>query len=264
MEKLELFKTPEDIPDDALGFLSRYMNEKDFTVLRKKLATFSTSTSQFHRYLCIQNFLFITPKMPRYPLYKEMLENLKATEKDDKILDVGCCFGQDIRNLLLDGVPSNKIVALDVHDGYWNLSKELFGDKDKISDIKFVTCDLTSTRIESFESYFKYITLTSVLHVLDKEGIENVLKNVFFMLKAGGIAMGFNSGHKSEATLCEDRMTPDGKKHRFLHCPDSLKHLLTEIGFVNVKVYAFNRDSLVTTDEKALGNARLLWIAAKK
>ena len=41
--------------------------------------------------------------MSVHPVYDEVVSRLK---KDSKLLDLGCCFGQDIRKLIHDGVPA--------------------------------------------------------------------------------------------------------------------------------------------------------------
>lgn len=43
-----------------------------------------------------------------------------------RIADVGCCFGTDTRKLLLDGVHSEDIYAVDIHDGFAAVEKRQF------------------------------------------------------------------------------------------------------------------------------------------
>lgn len=46
-----------------------------------------------------------------------------------KVLDLGCCFGHDARQLLKDGVRADQIVACDLVPDLITLGFELFGDK---------------------------------------------------------------------------------------------------------------------------------------
>ena len=46
-----------------------------------------------------------------------MIQSLSAL-----IQDLGCCFGQDTRQLILDGVPESSIRATDITPDYWSAS----------------------------------------------------------------------------------------------------------------------------------------------
>lgn len=56
-----------------------------------------------------------------------VLPRLKA---GDSLLDLGSCMGQDLRKLVYDGAPSQKLYASDVFPQYEGLSYELWRDKD--------------------------------------------------------------------------------------------------------------------------------------
>ena len=59
----------------------------------------------------------------------------------ERLLDLGCCLGLDMRKLAFDGVPSEQIYGLDIEAPFINLDYELFLDKDK-SHSSFITEDL--------------------------------------------------------------------------------------------------------------------------
>lgn len=58
---------------------------------------------QIAPYPCIGGWMFLQLNMSLSPVYDEVLCRLK---KGEKLLDLGCCFGQDIRKLVHDGAPS--------------------------------------------------------------------------------------------------------------------------------------------------------------
>ncbi|KAF1354047.1 hypothetical protein BDV97DRAFT_396832 [Delphinella strobiligena] len=62
-------------------------------------------------YPCIGGFHFIELSLSELPIYPEVLSRVQSGES---FLDVGCCFGQDIRKLVFDGAPSNKIYGSDL------------------------------------------------------------------------------------------------------------------------------------------------------
>lgn len=48
-------------------------------------------------YPCIGAFRFLDMSIPKQPIYPEILERLKAGQK---LLDVGCALGQELRRLV--------------------------------------------------------------------------------------------------------------------------------------------------------------------
>ncbi|KAK7926773.1 hypothetical protein PG985_003771 [Apiospora marii] len=56
-------------------------------------------------------------------------------------LDIGCCFGQDLRRLVLDGVPSEHLVGLDNAGPLMELGKDLFLDGATLRS-RFVVADV--------------------------------------------------------------------------------------------------------------------------
>jgi SAM-dependent methyltransferase len=63
--------------------------------------------------------------------YKSIVAHLKENP-EAKVLDLGCCFGHDARQLLKDGVRPDQITACDLLPELIGFGFELFGDeKDK-------------------------------------------------------------------------------------------------------------------------------------
>lgn len=58
--------------------------------------TYILTTSQFP-YPCIGMFRFLDLSIPSSPYYNEVIERLRAGEI---FLDLGCCFGQELRQLV--------------------------------------------------------------------------------------------------------------------------------------------------------------------
>ena len=63
-------------------------------------------------YPCIGLYRFLNLTLLTHPLYNAILQRLKSS--DASYLDLGCCFGQDLRQLVNDGVPSERLVGLDI------------------------------------------------------------------------------------------------------------------------------------------------------
>lgn len=60
---------------------------------------------------------------------------------DHTYLDLGCCFGQDIRKLVFAGAPSSKLAGADLEPRFWDLGYDLFRDRDTLES-EFYQLDL--------------------------------------------------------------------------------------------------------------------------
>ncbi|CAG8372191.1 unnamed protein product [Penicillium salamii] len=80
-------------------------------------------------YPCIGIFRFIDFGACQSLVYPSVVERIKEGQT---FLDLGCCFGQDIRKLVFDGAPSDNLMGVDLHAGFHKLGYELFGDKESL------------------------------------------------------------------------------------------------------------------------------------
>ena len=51
--------------------------------------------------------------MSFHPSYPRILSLLEASQSQHTLLDIGCCFAQDVRKLVYDGAPSQNLYAWD-------------------------------------------------------------------------------------------------------------------------------------------------------
>ncbi|KAM0814405.1 hypothetical protein AB5N19_00195 [Seiridium cardinale] len=91
-------------------------------------------------YPCIGLYRFTILTLLTHPSYASITSRLKATE-GASYLDVGCCFGRDLRQLFLDGVPSQRLTGLDVAGPLMNLGYDLFLDLSTLQS-RFVVADV--------------------------------------------------------------------------------------------------------------------------
>jgi len=78
-------------------------------------------------YPCIGNFYFVEFTFANQPGYPEALRKLK---QGGSLLDVGCCFGQDLRKLVADGAPAANLYGIDLRPEFAELGYELFLDRE--------------------------------------------------------------------------------------------------------------------------------------
>lgn len=117
-------------------------------------------------YCCVGRFTFLDLSVRLAPEYPEVLSRVKAGEK---YLDVGCCFGQDIRQLVYDGAPPQNVYGTDLEAGFFRLGHKLFKDRATLSS-EFIAADMTSTEekpLDHLEGTFSFIHASSFFHLFD-------------------------------------------------------------------------------------------------
>ena len=251
------------ITEEQLNFYIKWTQSENLHVddIKKHIIdTWIIVKSKFHTYGCIQAMSYLNPRVKELSTYNKIIQHYEM-EKSIKVADIGCCFGQDTRQLILDGIPSNSIYSIDFHDGYWNAGIMLFQDKSEgpLSQVNTSFHDMTLplNDKDSIESYhpqgfmetFDFIILQAVLHTISLPQQEALLYRAHKMLKSNnnqGVIMGVTVG----SDQCgEWYLTPDGSNRRYLHSATSLKDLFHRTGFSNVQI--IEKDSILGINVKS-------------
>ncbi|KAI1274234.1 hypothetical protein F5Y07DRAFT_219176 [Xylaria sp. FL0933] len=74
-------------------------------------------------------FLDINPTL-RDQLFQDVSRRLKAPGSTEVFLDVGCCLGHVIRQLIAEGVSSERLYGIDLQPRFLKLGYDLFRDRD--------------------------------------------------------------------------------------------------------------------------------------
>ena len=148
-------------------------------------------------YPCIGRYRFLNLTLLTHPLYDTILKRLQSP--DATYLDVGCCFGQDLRQLVQDGVPSQRLIGLDIVGPLMETGHDFFLDREKLQS-RFVVADV-----------FKGAAQGPVWTDLEKRGVDvlhcsaffhlftlaeqiSVAKNIAKLAKKGGVIVGRQVG----------------------------------------------------------------------
>jgi len=229
----------EEVDDASLQFLAQYTNTNDMALVRANYEKWKADlqAKQVFIYGCIKYNSFLTSRIARHKDYSSQVLPLVQSEASFKIADIGCLFGTDIRKLIIDGAPPDALYCIDVDAAYWKSGYDLFGDEEPLQ-VNTVFTDVSQPNFDRYQAnligVFDVVHSGAVLHLFAKDEGEIFLRNIYHMLKKGGLYIG-NCGVALKPTQT-GRLTLKTDKLIYIHSTESLAVLLREVGFVEVTV----------------------------
>lgn len=120
---------------------------------------------EIYPHVCVGHFRFLSLQFTSDPHYRDALRRLQRPGSDAAFLDVGCCVGQVLRQLALDGADSRRLYGVDVEEGFVQAGYELFRDRDKLK-ATFVVGDLLLKSDEDCESLNALEGKMTIVHAM--------------------------------------------------------------------------------------------------
>jgi len=121
----------------------------------------------------------------------------RALKGTGRLLDYGCGTGDNVRQLIRDGFPRERITAFDINWASINLGFDLYCDREEICDLFIVSGTFPFGAME-----FDMIYSASVFHVIaDEEEFKNYLANAWSAIRPGGILFGSTLGLVREGAV---------------------------------------------------------------
>ncbi|KZV69969.1 hypothetical protein PENSPDRAFT_752895 [Peniophora sp. CONT] len=226
-EELEFLKTQTGIIDEVK--LKAHVED----VQRRAYAVFP--------YVCVHRFAFTKPKIGRHFAYPRLLA-LPRSRSRAIFLEVGCCFGQDIRKAIADGYPAQDAIASDLRQGFWDIGLELFAaapslpfvqadllelDKEALvsTSVAEPPADLASlSSLTPLRGHVAVIYASAVFHLFDFDGQEALARALASLLsiEPGSMIFGMHSGQTVKKVVT-GLVGGSGIQH--CHGPDSWREL---------------------------------------
>jgi len=228
-----------EISDADMPFF-RAAISPDEGVVRQRVFDIQKKAYEEYPYPCIKRFVFVSLRMKKLSVYKEILERGKRT--DAIFLDLGCCMGTDVRNLVYQGYPASQVAGSDLRETYISLGHELFQDKDTCR-IKFLPADvfdlpstLSTTRVSNLETVSQlddlagsatFIHAGSLFHLFDAPKQKALAIRLFrlWTREPNAIIFGRHQGLSPEGSLSKSR--PGWEAHG--HSPESWEAMWKEV-----------------------------------
>lgn len=181
--------------------------------------------------------------IPQSTVYPEILQRLKSGEK---LLDVGCAIGQELRHLVspnhlrfppiltvyqvFDGVHSENLYSSDIRQDFYDIGYDLFADRSTLKS-QFFQADIfddNSSLVQNLTGKVNIVNAASFFHLFSWDQQVTVAKRLVGLLAAqpGSMVIGRQVGHA-------DPVDPDDKANtptHYRHNPATWKRLWEQVG----------------------------------
>ncbi|KAH0604879.1 uncharacterized protein H6S33_006547 [Morchella sextelata] len=207
---------PSTFPPTAREVFKKHTNLADDEIIPHVISVRDTALKIFP-YPCIGSFRFLDFSISESSAYDEIVSRLKSGEK---LLDLGCCFGQDIRKLISDGAPSGNIYGSDLQAEFIGMGYDLFMDKDKIETKFIAPADIfdesEASPLNSLDGQMDIIHIGSFLHLFTLEDQVRAAKRIARMLspKKGSMVVGRQGGSSIPGEFDHSVHMLEGKMYR--------------------------------------------------
>ncbi|KAL2353590.1 hypothetical protein BJ546DRAFT_1113332 [Cryomyces antarcticus] len=169
---------------------------------------------------CIGQFRFLDLSIGSHPSCALVVQRLKDGQK---LLDLGCCFGQDIRKLVSDGVPSENCYGADLRLDFIDTGYDLFRDKETLKS-KFIAADIfdDNSELNQLDGQIDIVHAASFLHFFDWTDQMSAAKRIVKLLKlqTGSLTIGRQVGN---VTAGEQPRRVENGSRMFRHNEESFR-----------------------------------------
>ncbi|KAJ7637600.1 hypothetical protein DFH06DRAFT_1002399 [Mycena polygramma] len=259
---------------EELAFLKQQTGIQDDDALKEHVLAVQKMAAQVHDYPCIRRFGFIKIKINKFKAAYEHVLDLGRSVPGALLLDIGCCFGNDLRKIASDGFPVQNIIASDLRQDFWNLGHELFRSTPESFPVVFVAgdaldpdvlalqpllteapqsaLDLRSlTSLSGLHGRLSAIHSASLFHLFSEENQLLLARKLAALLtpRPGSIIFGCHGAQPTKGYV----PGTDGKR-MFCHSPESWRAMwdgkVFERGTVQVSTHMVNAGKILneTTD----------------
>ncbi|KIN08783.1 hypothetical protein OIDMADRAFT_153369 [Oidiodendron maius Zn] len=180
---------------------------------------------EIHPYPCVGELRFIDLSLCRMPSYSVVLERLKA---GGSLLDIGCCFAQDIRKLVHDGAPADHLWGAELLPDFIKLGYELFRDRETLS-AHFLTADIFDVDgpLKQLTNSLDAIHIGLFLHLFDWNGQKKACETIVGLLKnePGVLVLGQQVG-----SLMPGQVPKGSGSNMYKHDATTFEKMWKEVG----------------------------------
>ncbi|KAI2624939.1 hypothetical protein GGR54DRAFT_654634 [Hypoxylon sp. NC1633] len=182
-------------------------------------------------YPCIGLYRFTTLTLQTHPLYPNIIQRLQ--EPGAAYLDIGCCFGQDLRQLVQDGVPSSHLTGLDISSALLELGYDFFQDRATLES-RFVVADVFAgaaqgavwTDLEQRGGGVDVVHCSAFFHLFPLPQQIAAATQIVRLVRKGGVLVGRQMGSLTPGDVAAIR----AESYSYRHDVATLDAMWREVG----------------------------------
>ncbi|KAJ6509781.1 hypothetical protein DFH09DRAFT_1435498 [Mycena vulgaris] len=273
-----------------VAFLKQQTGIQDLDALKQHIIAFQRKAYDIYNYPCIRNFVFTQTKISTVPAYQNVL-TLGREREGAILLDLGCCFGIDVRKAASDGFPSQNILASDIRPDFWTMGHELFRSTPDTCAIAFLAGDALDpeflepaasaasppdvptpplaslTCLTQLNGHVAAIHISRVFHLFFEAQQLQLARALAGLLSPapGSVIFGHHVGRRTKGF--REEVICSGGHHMFCHSPESWVVMWGEVfpeGAVKVDVHlrarVLNIEPVMSAGERsAVDTGFLVW-----
>ncbi|KAJ7227073.1 hypothetical protein GGX14DRAFT_628071 [Mycena pura] len=126
---------------EELTFLKKETGIEDEDALKAHVLAIQRDAKKVYAYPCIRRFGFVRLKICKLKSAYEHVLEIGRSVPGAVLLDLGCCFGTDLRKIASDGFPIRNIIASDLRRDFWDLGHKVFRSTPDTFPVTFVEGD---------------------------------------------------------------------------------------------------------------------------
>ncbi|KIH89578.1 hypothetical protein SPBR_07499 [Sporothrix brasiliensis 5110] len=260
-ERVELWKKHsyfETLPEDIAHMrrLLRDYSHMPADAIDAHLYAVRDKLWSVYQYPCIGRFAFLSLGITKSPYYQEAVTRLTLTSaalNHERLLDLGCCVGQVLRQMAHDGVDPHKLSGADLHSEFIDLGYEMFGDgagesgEAGANGFTFVAGDILTDRPSPLDALTQSVTMVhaaNFFHLFSWDDQVKAAVRIVQFLSDAHTSSDTSTGSTDEkptgisvfgAQLAhrfpgEHRIVPHSPRTRYLHDATTFQKLWDEVG----------------------------------
>ncbi|KAK5107641.1 hypothetical protein LTR62_000976 [Meristemomyces frigidus] len=176
-------------------------------------------------YPCIGLGSWLTPQLRRLPIYPEILQRVKDGAFT---MDVGTFIGHDLRRLVFDGAPSERLYGVDIVS-HFKVGYDFFRDRETFKG-HFIEADFLSddsSELTALKAKVDVIIISQVLHQWDWDHQVSASVRLVAFSKSGTLVVGNQIGNVSAQEIALKDSLEVGQ---WRHNPESFARMWTVVG----------------------------------
>ncbi|PQE19363.1 methyltransferase domain-containing protein [Rutstroemia sp. NJR-2017a BVV2] len=167
---------------------------------------------------------FLDNLVTRSPAYSTVISRL---QNGDTFVDIGCFLGQELRQIIADGAPTDRLHAVDVVN-HWDLGYEFFRDADKFK-IDLIEEDMMhpGKGLQALQGKMDIILVNQIFHQWVLEVQTEAAVELVKLSRPGSLIIGYQAGVK----VPREVHGPKGSQYKtFLQSPETWKKMWDDVG----------------------------------